>query len=96
MEIQEDEKFAFTGLKQEMTNELLDYIETDYFQGALYESIQDSFKDHIVGDIQEELMEKPELFISNKAELTGALHVIKLTTLLYRMQNQGLVIDSLK
>jgi secreted Zn-dependent insulinase-like peptidase len=47
-----------SGLKNELVQELFDFIETEYFASALYELIQASFE-KMETTLIEELMKKP-------------------------------------
>jgi len=73
----------------ELTRELLDIIETEYFQGALYELIQATF-DHIFeGFLNVEILNKPEIFTDNST------YVIKLMTFISRAHSSGHVTHQL-
>jgi len=55
-------------LLKELTAELIDYVETEFFTSAFFELLQASFEDDLVEGLTDELIKKPDLFttIPNK------------------------------
>lgn len=77
--------------------ELLDFIETEYFASTLYELLGSTYETSLETLLTDELMKKPEIFIKGVAtwENDSHIHVIKLTTLFYKIQESKQIIDSL-
>jgi hypothetical protein len=93
-----DEHFSSSsGLKEELAQELLDYVETEYFASALYELIQSTYTMIIDNLLTEELTKRPDLFLNSVAtwDNTSFIQVPKLTTLFFRLQDQNLISDQI-
>lgn len=75
----------------------MDFIETEYFASSLFELIQTTYERCLENLIVEELMQKPQLFIKGVAswDHDAQIHVIKLTTFLYKVYDSNLFQDAL-
>lgn len=54
-------------LKEELVNELLDFVETDYFLGALYELFEYSYIESFREELIDNFVKEPEIFTNPPA-----------------------------
>jgi hypothetical protein len=81
-----------SGLKLELTLELFDFIETEFFASSLFELLQASYERCIETLTIEELLKKPQLFIKGVAswDTDAQIHVLKLITFLFKLHDNNL------
>lgn len=80
------------GLQRELLLEWLDVVDTQVFQSALFELISDSFQSF--SDSVETMLKEPgQLVMAEGPE--PVVHVVKLSTLLFRKNNEGLFAQQL-
>ena len=98
------------SLKKELSDELMDVIETEYFAGALYELLQATFKSTIHDFLETELRQNPGSVIargpspsaspSKRSEAKDEkaepkIPVAKLTTLFFKLQDQDFIAEQM-